>query len=148
MTRHVERAILTTLLTSLVGGLLVLSLDLSAVARLAPLAVGVPTFCLLCRELVMDVFRPATEGDDRRDGEALSPGRMFGWLAFLIGSAFVAGLAAGLSCFVLAFLRVRSKERWPVALALAAGLWLVLRLGLEHLLRVNLYDGVLGGWIR
>jgi hypothetical protein len=147
MTGHVERAILTTLLTSLVGGLLLLSLDLSAVARLAPLVVGVPTFCLLCRELVIDAHRSATEGHDGRGGEMLGSGRMFGWLAFLVGGALIAGLAAGSSLFVLAFLRVRSKERWRVASAFAAGLWLVLHVGLERLLRVNLYDGVLGRWI-
>jgi hypothetical protein len=72
---------------------------------------------------------------------------MFGWLAVLIAGAFIAGLAAGLPLFVLAFLRVRSRERWPVAVTLAAGVWLFLHIGLERLLRISLYRGVLGGWI-
>jgi hypothetical protein len=150
MTWRTERTGVTVVLTGLVGGLIVLSLGLSPVARMTPLAVGVPTFCLLCLELASDIFRaPApSRSDVHTAAQSLGARRMFGWLGFLLAAALFAGLAAGLSIFVLAFLRIRSEERWPVALGLASGMWLVLDVGLERLLRINLYDGLLGGWIR
>jgi len=144
MTWRVERTAVTAVLTGLVGGLIVLSLGLSPVARMAPLAVGVPTFCLLCLELASDIFRaaPAPGSGGHSATESL-----FGWLGFLVAAAFLAGLAAGLSIFVLAFLRIRSEERWRVALGFAVGMWLMLHVGLEQFLRINLYGGLLGGWI-
>jgi hypothetical protein len=149
MTWRTERSAVTAVLTGLVGGLLILSFGLSPVARMAPLAVGAPTFCLLCLELTSDLFRtdPAPGLEISGTGDRLGSPRVFAWLGFLVAGAFLAGLAGGLSIFVFAFLRVRSSERWSVALSYAAGMWLVLDVGIERLLRINLYDGFLSGWI-
>jgi hypothetical protein len=150
MTSIPERVVVTAVLTGLVGALVVLSFGLSPVARLAPLVVGVPTLCLLCLELAADVVAartsPALSGVEG-GGQALGARAMFEWLGVLVACALLAGLAVGMAFFVLAFLRFRSNESWRLTLGLSAGVWVVLHVGLEILLRMHLYDGLLPGWI-
>ena len=147
MTVNVERFAFTAILTAIVGTLLGLSLTLSPIARLAPLVIGVPTFLLLCRELVADWPPMNANLAGAQGADALEEGLLFGWLLSLCASTFLLGIAAGLSLFVFFFLLVRSSERWTLAAGFGLGLWLLLEGFVDRLLRITLYGGVLRDWI-
>jgi hypothetical protein len=153
VTSGTQRVIFTAALTTIVGAMLVSTLSLGPIAGMAPLVVGVPTFALLWRELILD-FRDARRVRARTlessHGGAVLPAdewRMFAWVGLLLIGTLLLGLALGVSLFVLLFLRVRSGEPWRVACAFALAMWLVLAVVLERLLLISLYDGLIGTWI-
>ena len=67
-------------------------------------------------------------------------------MAVLLASVLVVGLLAGLPFYLLAYLRVRSGERWGTALAVSAACLLVLFGVLVLLLRLPATGGLAGTW--
>jgi xanthine/uracil permease len=154
MSAAAERLVLTAVLTLLVAVIVGQAIGLSVVARLAPLAVGVPTLMLLGLELARDAGRWRHEHEHRAVVSpppveaADEPMSILVWAAGLVLGAFLFGMAVGLPLFLALYLRMRSAEGWTMAAVSAASLFVLLHGGLEVLLRVPLYDGLLGfgGW--
>lgn len=71
---------------------------------------------------------------------------MFAWIAALLASIVLAGMAAGVPLFLLGYMRVHFRESWRASLALSGSVALLLGAGLQHLLAVPLYPGLLAAW--
>lgn len=144
MSPPLERTVVTATLLVVVAAAVVLSLSLGAVARVAPMVVGIPTLALLALELTRDVTqaRASTPGATAPAADA----RVLGWLALLVGVVAVAGVPAGVPAWLGLFLRLRSHERWPVVLVMAGGLALALHAVLVWLLRLSPVAGALPRW--
>ena len=161
MTHEIERLVVTAVLLVLVVIVIVMSAGLSPVARWMPLVVALPTLGLLCLETVADAARAGgasrltlvntrglsrmVEGSRRRLADAPDDAgqrqehQALIWLAIAIGMVLALGMLAGLSLYLLLYLRVRARERWTVAIGLAGGLLLVMYAGLDRLLGITLY---------
>ena len=70
------------------------------------------------------------------------------WLGLLMLLAWMLGIALGGGLFCFAWLRGHAGERWPLAVAIAAGLGITLWLLFTALLGVGLYPGVLWSHLR
>jgi hypothetical protein len=150
---------------------IVASFPLGPVARRLPLAVAIPTLLLLAFELGREV-RLARErpGAERRGAEAppaqcpsaacgggasapriprrhSSERVLFGWIGVLLALVVIAGMAAGVPLFLLAYMRVHFRESWRASLLLSGAIALLLAAGLQYLLGVPLHPGVIGGWL-
>lgn len=136
------------------------SVPLGPVARRMPLVVAIATWLLLVVELAREI-RLARQGrgssafaDASGDAEALpiprrpsSERAMFGWIGILLALMVVAGMAAGVPLFLLAYMRVHFRESWRAALLLSGAVAVLLSAGLQYLLGLPLHAGVIAGWL-
>ena len=141
-----ERTLLTLVLTLTVAGFVALSTTLGPVARTAPLMVGIPTLALAAMALRRDVAssRGQVASDDRQG--VADERRLLGWLTLLIGLSAGAGVPIGVPLWLLLFLRFRSEETWPTAIAFSAGLMLALFVIFRVLLRIGPMSGSVITW--
>ena len=147
MTPARERVALTALLLAWVGAVVGLSATMGTVARMAPLAVGIPTLVLVALELAGDLKR-ARQEDARMTslaGTAQTPGAI-AWLVGLAGVVAIVGVPIGVPAWLLLFLRLRAREPWRVAGAYAGTLALVVWGVVVSLMGVPLDGGAVTRW--
>jgi hypothetical protein len=143
VTRVREDVLVTVAMAAGVAAAAVSAAGLSPVARMAPLAVAVPTLVLLGIELVRRRTRP----DRAKQPASRAEERiMLAWIAVLLGASVVFGMTWGLPLFVLLYLRLRARESVTVAVVAAVALWLVLSGVLSAMLHVHAYRGLLQAW--
>jgi hypothetical protein len=142
MTASRERAIVTLAISVIVAAAAVSSLSLGPAARRMPLVVALPTLGLLLFEWIRARRDPATPSGPR----PLEP-IIVGWLAVLVTLTVVLGVLAGPPLVLAAFLRLRSRERWRVALGMAAAFAAVVFV-VFHLVLDLPSGGIVGGWPR
>ena len=147
MTRAAEGALLTLVFTTSTALVVVMSLDLSPVARRAPLLVALPTLALLAFELLAGVSRIRARSVIEEHSLRVRERALILWAGVLLASSALLGMLVGLPAFLLLYLRYRSAERWMVALAVAAGFWTLLYGVLVLVLRLPLYAGRLWSWL-
>jgi hypothetical protein len=138
----ISERILVTLVLLLVGGVCcLLAASLTRGAGLLPLAAGVPVVIGCAVQLVRDVRRGSGETESNTAGRAaVVSALIFLGLLYLLGFLTALPLYAG-------FTWKRSGAGWPAAATLAGGLLAVLLVG-SRALNVELYEGVLWGWLR
>ena len=104
--------------------LLLATVMLAQVARRVPILVVVPVVALSGIHLVRELSR-ASEIRNRTPTHWLA----LGWICLLPVSIYLVGLYAGAGVFTAAFVRLRGRDSWTVALGLAAcvtaGVWLL-----------------------
>jgi hypothetical protein len=169
--RRAGRIAFTALLFAAVGALLNATIALSPQAQLVPFAVVVVTFVLLGVQLVTDIrasrkdfeasgpywfdwlrdqvrhaFWPGAAGTDASE---TSPRELtiFLWIVALPATAWLVGIAPGISVYTFTYLRKRAEERWAQTLIVtsivAAFPWTLAQLGITG----RLYEGALWRWI-
>lgn len=69
------------------------------------------------------------------------------WVAGLVASVGVFGILVAAPMFTAAYMRSVGRERWSAVVALSAGTPVVLHLLFTWLLDVELYRGMVGGWM-
>lgn len=176
MIKFRERAWFTLILTAFVGLMLYLTINLSPVARLVPLAVAIPTMGLLIFQLAIDLA-PGLEQRYRRfekvdllnvehiretisshnqpqsanAADDVSGGRRelsaFSWSLLLLALVGLVGFLVALPVYTLLYLRWRSGESWRLSLAVAAGMGGLLYGVFIVALRLRLYEGHLWRWL-
>ena len=67
---------------------------------------------------------------------------VLGWAAALVGLTLLVGFLVSIPVFLVAFLRLRSKEGWPLALAAAAGGWAFVYLVFVVGMKASLFQGI------
>jgi Tripartite tricarboxylate transporter TctB family len=70
------------------------------------------------------------------------------WLSMLLLLTWLLGTAPGGALFCCAWLRWHAGERWPLSLAIAAGLGITLWLLFTFFLGIGLYPGALWPYLR
>ena len=73
--------------------------------------------------------------------------RYFGWCLFILGAATVVGLLPAMLVFLIAYLRLEARERWPLTLAVALGVWAASYFLFHQLLRIPWPAAYLGDWV-
>ncbi|HET9531918.1 MAG TPA: hypothetical protein VFQ92_16280 [Blastocatellia bacterium] len=174
MNRPGERIFFTFSLLAFVVAIFCMTLGLGRAARMVPLAVAVPTMCLLAFQLVLDLsprlarkysslekkdlfkVEPLREkssalteseqpAEEPTGGEKES--NVFLWLLVMLASLFLFGLLVGLPLYVFLYLKLRTGEGWLISSAMAAGVLGLLSLIFIFALRARLYEGELWGWL-
>ena len=143
MTGRREAITVTAVLLVVVLVMLTASLSLGPVARRMPLVVAVPTLVLLALELARDMRRPRAGSPQRQASERV----LFLWIACLLALVLLAGMAAGIPLFLLAYMRVHFRESWRASLLLSGAMAVMLGVGLQYLLGMPLHPGLVAGWL-
>jgi hypothetical protein len=136
--------------------------DLSPVARVAPLAAGLPTAAALAFQLYRDLRggRPPASAAGQLNGERAGPepafaaartggreAQVFGWVLLLPAGIGTLGFAAGVPLYSLAFLKWYGGLSVRSALLFSAIMWALIYGGMEQCLRISLYSGWLWRWM-
>ena len=148
MTGRREAILVAGAMLAATASVIAASVALGPVARRMPLLVAIPTLLLLAFELGGELRlargpREAPRIPRRRSSERA----MFGWIGMLLALVVVAGMAAGVPLFLLAYMRVHFRESWRASLGLSGGVAILLAAGLQYLLGLPLHPGVIAGWI-
>jgi putative tricarboxylic transport membrane protein len=110
----------TALIAAGAGGALWLSKDFGPRAGLFPWTFGIPVFALSVLLLVLEARRPHTP-------VVIDPiitrrtAAIFGWIIGYVVAIWALGFALGAPLATLAALKLGGRERWPITLAITAG---------------------------
>jgi hypothetical protein len=135
MTRDRGALTMAAAFTGVTAALLFASLRLQATAATVPLVVAVPTILLLIDHLVRETRRRGSAPVRQDDGLPRRERSTLAWMLLLFAMMWAIGIVLALPTYLLLHLRVRSQERWSVALAIAGVTWCILFAGLGWLQR-------------
>ena len=154
-------ALLAAAMTALFAMSLIVSSGWDLAAKLVPQIIGWAglAFSLLVtagRCFSFNAAEPARDGvyfDIQADYGDLASGTVFrrfaiyfSWCLFPLLLALVIGLLPALMFFLVGFMRIEGKEKWPVVAAVSIGTWLF-NYGLFHLiLRIPWPQSLIGDW--
>jgi hypothetical protein len=138
------------------GAAVFIAMDWPLKARLFPMAIGIPLFCMAAAEVVWGLLRPAEDVSamDFRLSEHLPSGvavrRALIAVAWMLG--FLAGIALlgfpfAVPLLVVLYTKVQGRERWAVSIALAAAVWGVFYGVFDRLLHLPFPAGWIQVWL-
>ncbi|HWP34031.1 MAG TPA: tripartite tricarboxylate transporter TctB family protein [Thermodesulfobacteriota bacterium] len=125
---------------------------------LFPLVIGTPVLVLATVELVLSLLGVEANdqgGQDLRVAHDVPPEvarrrvlAITAWIVafflLILGIGFILAVPA----FVLAYLRLAGRERWPLSLGLAAVAWGLVYGVFDRLLHLPFAEGAVQGWLR
>lgn len=138
------------------GAAVVIAMDWPLKARLFPMAIGVPVFCMAAAEILWGLLRPAERVDamDFRLSEQVPPKIavrrtlvMIAWmLGFLVGIVLV-GFPVAVPLLVLLYGKLQGREGWGLSLGLALAVWAIFYGVFDHLLHLPFPAGWIQTWL-
>lgn len=140
MKRLTEGRLVSIGLIALVASAAGSAVALGAAARRMPLLVALPTLALLAVDWRRSRSRTTATAPAVHDEV-----RLLAWLAGLVAATWGLGVLIGPPAFLAAYLRWQSRERWRMVALLASGLWLVVFVVLNLVLRLPV-GGALEAW--
>lgn len=129
-------------------------------ARLLPLIIGIPAFCLSVLVLGAELHaqRRNTGQDSKVDGDsggaddqslqderslARKEWTVIAWLAGLVLFIYLIGILWAIPIFLILFMRLQGREPWKATLSVSFGTIAFIYLLFIVILRMQLYQGVL-----
>jgi hypothetical protein len=115
-------------------------------AKLFPLAIGIPLFCLAAGEVLWTLLRPAAAEETEKE----SPRRTLaavGWMVGFFAAIVLAGFLVAVPLFVLAYLRIQGRESWTLSLIFTVAVWAVFYGLFDRLLHLPFPPGSIQGWL-
>jgi hypothetical protein len=121
-------------------------------ARLFPWVVAVPLLALSAARLVMTLRSPSTAVSTSSSAEELGlwnplarreTGRLVAWLAAFLVLIGLFSFLIGLPLAMLAYLKIESREKWPLTIALAAATFAYLYAVFDQVLHVPWPPGLI-----
>lgn len=129
-------------------------------ARLYPWAIGIPMLILAIIQVVLDLkgVAPKQTASDapvdvqlaERTDPALARRRtinIFSWLIGYLIAVWLLGFSYCVPLIVFLYLKVQSRERWPLTIALTAVAWIFFYGLFDRLLHLPFPDGELFTWL-
>ncbi|HTM08053.1 MAG TPA: tripartite tricarboxylate transporter TctB family protein [Verrucomicrobiae bacterium] len=129
-------------------------------ARLYPWAIGIPMLILAVIQVILDLkgIGPKQTASDApvdvqlaaRTDPALARRRtinIFSWIIGYLVAVWLLGFAYCVPLIVFLYLKLQSREGWPLSLALTATAWLVFYGLFDRLLHLPFPDGELFTWL-
>ncbi len=124
-------------------------------AGLFPWAIGFPVLALAIVQLYIEF---TGRGKSRKSPVELEPeipasvvfrrtAGTFGWIVGYLAAIWLLGFALGGSLCTLLMLKVGGRERWPITLAMTAGMWVFIYYLFDRTLHVPFPDGQLLLWL-
>jgi hypothetical protein len=114
-------------------------------AALFPLTMGIPLLVLALAQTLVELREPSPSGAAGAPRRALV---VFAWMGTFIVLVVLAGFPVAVPVFVLSYLVVEGRERWPLALVLAGAAWGAFHLLFERLLHFPFEAGLIADWFQ
>jgi hypothetical protein len=129
-------------------------------ARLYPWAIGIPMLILAVVQVVLDLkgIEPKKSGSAApvdvqfaaRTDPVVARRRtinIFSWILGYVVSIWLIGFGYSVPLLVFLYLKVQSREKWPLSIALTASAWLFFWALFDRLLHLPFPEGQLFSWL-
>ena len=114
-------------------------------AALFPLTMGIPLLVLAMAQTLVELREPSPSS---AAGASRRPLVVFAWMVTFIVLVVLAGFPVAVPLFVFSYLVVEGRERWLLALVLAAAAWGAFHLLFERLLHFPFEAGLIRDWFQ
>jgi hypothetical protein len=138
------------------GAAVVIAMDWPLKAKLFPLAIGIPVFCMAAAEVLWGLLRPAERMDamDFRLSGQLPPKIAFrrtlimiAWMLGFLAGIVLVGFPVAVPLLVLLYARLQGREGWGLSLGLALAMWGIFYGVFDHLLHLPFPAGWIQAWL-
>ena len=132
-------------------------------ARLYPWAIGITMIFLAVLYIVRELTGKNEKSQQQQVGNApvdfqFTKGldqdtarkrtiNIFGWIFGFFFGIWLIGFSYMVPLFVFLYLKVQSREKWPISIALTAGAWLIFWGLFDRVLRLPFPDGQVMVWL-
>ena len=125
-------------------------------ARLFPWAIGFPGVALAVTQLCLDLRsvlkarKEHTLDRPRTESRLVAPGTsgIAGWILGFFLAIWLLGFPIAVPLMTFLYLKIRSRERWPVTIALTLLAWISFYGVFDYSLNVPFPDGLVFHWLR
>ena len=153
---HSRASLILGVAIMILSGLaVVVALDWPWKAKLFPLVIGVPVFCLATAEVVWTLFGSTHRGQvmDYQLSANL-PERVTlvrtlqaaGWMFGFFGAIILLGFPVAVPLFVFLYLRLQGREGWGLSVVTTVAVWGFFYGLFDRLLHLPFPPGVIQGW--
>lgn len=131
-------------------------------ARLYPWAIGIPMIFLALLNIVQELRGPREKEEDAAkntpsDFQFTQPMDMsvavqrtitiLSWIVGFLAGIWLVGFSITVAAMTFGFLKIQSKEGWPMSLILTASAWLVYYIVFERTLLLPFPEGQIFRWL-
>jgi len=122
-------------------------------AKLFPLAIGIPLFCLAAAEALWTLFGPEATGAEPREFQ-LAIGKetlrrtavAIGWMLGFFAAIVLLGFPIAVPLFMVLYLKLQGRERWLLTIVMTLAVWGVFYVLFDYLLHLPFPTGWLVAW--
>jgi hypothetical protein len=114
-------------------------------AALFPLTMGIPLLVLALAQTLIELRDPPPPAPAAARRRTFV---VFAWMGTFIVLVLLAGFPIAVPLFILSYLVMESRERWGLAIALAAAAWGAFHLLFERLLHFPFEAGLITDWFQ
>lgn len=138
------------------GAAVVIAMDWPLKARLFPIAIGVPVFCMAAAEVLWGLLRPEARAGalDFRLSDHL-PSKIavrrtwvaIGWMLGFLAAIVLVGFPIAVPLLVFFYAKVQGREPWGLSLGLALVVWALFYAVFDRLLHLPFPAGWILTWL-
>jgi hypothetical protein len=138
------------------GAAIVIAMDWPLKAKLFPIAIGIPVFCMAVAEVLWGLLRPAERvgAMDFRPSEQL-PSKVavrrtliaIAWMLGFLAGIVLVGFPVAVPLLVLLYAKLQGREGWGLSLGLALAVWGLFYGVFDRLLHLPFPAGWIQGWV-
>ena len=138
------------------GAAVVIAMDWPLKAKLFPIAIGIPVFCMAAAEVLWGLLRPEERvgAMDFQLSEHL-PSKLAvrrallacAWLLGFLAGIVLVGFPIAVPLLVLLYVKLQGREGWGLSIGLAAAVWGVFYGIFDQLLHLPFPDGWIQSWL-
>ncbi len=138
------------------GAAVVIATDWPLKARLFPMAIGIPVFCMAAAEVLWGLLRPAEQvgAMDFQLSEQLPPKIAvrrtwvaIAWMLGFLAGIVLVGFPLAVPLLVLLYVRLQGREGWGLSVGLALAVWGLFYGVFDQLLHLPFPAGWIQAWL-
>jgi len=127
------------------------ALDWPLKAKLFPMVIGIPLFCLAAAEVAWILLAKVAEEKMPEDEVPPEVARRrsllaAAWILGFLASVVLLGFPIAVPLFVLLYLKLQGRERWGISIAITLGTWALFYGLFDRLLHLPFPAGWLFSW--
>jgi len=127
------------------------ALDWPLKAKLFPMVIGIPLFCLAAAEVAWILLAKVAEEKMPEDEVPPEVARRrsllaAAWILGFLASVVLLGFPIAVPLFVLLYLKLQGRERWGISIAITLGTWTLFYGLFDRLLHLPFPAGWLFSW--
>ena len=138
------------------GAAVIIAMDWPWKAKLFPLVIGIPVFCMATAEVAWGLLDPAARSEAmefRLSAQAAGAAMVsrallaIGWLIGFFAAIVLLGYTVAVPLLVFLYLKLQGREGWIVSGAFAGVVWAVFFVVFDRLLHLPFPAGWISAWI-
>jgi putative tricarboxylic transport membrane protein len=138
------------------GAAVVIAMDWPLKARLFPMAIGIPVFCMAAAEVLWGLLRPAEQvgAMDFQLSEELPPKIAvrrtrvaIAWMLGFLAGIVLVGFSVAVPLLVLLYVKLQGREGWGLSVGLSLAVWGLFYGVFDQLLHLPFPAGWIQSWL-